>query len=154
MRQAGIAFAHQLHPGFAVDVCKRLGAAEFQQAGRDIDGERLLLDHFAVGQPGVAHKQRNAQARLVRGAFIHHAVFAFEQAVVAHEDDDGVVELLGLLEVGEQPADAVVDAQDRAPVAVDHVLEILHGLGAVVGEFFAPLEERAVDAVPGVEALS
>jgi len=69
------------------------------------------------------------------------------------KDDDGVVELLGFFEPCTHACDAVVHAQNRAPVAVDHVLEVLDGFGTIIGEVFAPLEQRAVDAMLGVEAL-
>ncbi len=52
------------------------------------------------------------------------------------------------LEPRTQAADAVVDAQDRAPVGVDHVREVPHRLRTIVGKLLAPLEQRAVDAVP------
>ena len=63
-------------------------------------GEHLLLRstlRLAV-KPGIAHDERNADARLVHRALVDHAVLAFEQAVVAHEDDDRVVELPGSFE--------------------------------------------------------
>ena len=50
-------------------------------------------------------------------------------------------------------ADAVVHRANRRPVGARHGREVFHGFGAVVGELLAPFEQRAVDAVPGVEAV-
>ena len=51
-----------------------------------------------AGRPGPRATMRDADARLVHRALVHHAVLAFEQAVVAHEDDERVVELAALFQ--------------------------------------------------------
>ena len=135
---------------------QRRRTAQFEQARGEVDGEHLRLDDLRLGgrrEAGIAHDLHDADAGFVGGALVHHAVLAVEDAVVAHEDDDGVVQFAALLEQFVEPAHAVVHGEERAPVGAGHGLEILDGLGRVVGELLAPVEERAVDAVPGVEPL-
>ena len=89
----------------------------------------------------------------MHGALVHHSVLAVEQAVVAHVDDDGVVQLATLFKQFIEAAHGVVHGTDGAPVGACHRGEVLHRLGTAVGENFPPLEERAVDAMPGVDAV-
>ncbi len=152
-----VARLDQLHPGLALGLGQRGGVAEFEETGGEVQGEHLLGDglwFFSGGEARVPDDERDADAGVMHGALVHHAVLAIEQAVVTHEDDHGVVELTALFQLPCERADAVVHAQDDAPIAVDHILEVFHTLGLVIGELFAPLEERAVDAVPGVEAVA
>ena len=81
-------------------------------------------------------------------------VVAQEIAMVGGEDDERVVVLAGGFQVGDEAADAVVDAEHGAPVGADHFFEIGDGLGARIGKLFTPVEERAVDAVPRPQPLA
>ncbi len=145
---------HERHPGPAVDAGDWRRTGELEQARRHVHGQHLLRDDAGRGrQPRVAHRQRNPDARLVHRPLVDHAVLPLEQAVVTDEDDDGVVQLPAFLEPGAQAADAVVDAEDRAPVSVDHVREVRDCLRAIVGKLLSPLEERAVDAMPRPQAI-
>ena len=141
-------------PRAALDSGERGRAAEVKEARGEVHGEDLTVDDAAGGETGAADDEGDADARLVHGAFVDHAVLAFEETVVAHEDDDGVGVLAGGFEVGDEAADAVVDAEHGAPVGADHGLEIDDGLGAGIGKCFTPFEERTVNAVPGGEALA
>lgn len=105
------------------------------------------------GEFGVAHDEGDADGGFVGGTFIDHAVFAVEEAVIAGEDEQSIVELAGLLEGVIDAADGVIDGEDGAPVGAGHVFEGGHAGGGGIGEVFAPIEEGAVDAVPGLEAL-
>ena len=139
-----------------MEVRERRGSAEFEEARGHVHGENLLLDDLGFvrrREAGEAHEQRDADAGFVHGALVHHAVLAVEQAVVAHVDDDGVVQLAALLEQFVEAAHRVIHGTDGAPVGARHVREVLHRLGAAIGENFPPLEERAVDAVPRADAV-
>ena len=152
-----VALLHQLFPRPPVDAGERGRAGEFEQARGDVDGEHLLFDDFRGGdgrQAGETHDLHDADAGLMRGALVHHAVLAVEDAVVAHENDDGVVQFAARAEPFVEAAHAVIDRENRAPIGARHRFEVLHCGGRVVGKFLPPIEERPVDAVPGVEPLA
>ncbi len=73
-------------------------------------------------------------------SFIYHSVFAVEQSVIAHKDEDGVVKLPELFEGGVEGADAIVYGEDCSPVGAGHSGKIFYAFGGGVGEVFAPFK--------------
>src|SRR5678816_545437 len=124
----------------AIDVFERLRATKFEQTRCDVDRQNLLRHHFSLGQSWVTYQQWDADAGLMRRALVNHAVLTLEQAIITHEYDDCIVELLRFFEISEQAADAVIHTENRAPVTMDHVLEIFHCLGTIVRKLFAPIK--------------
>ena len=96
---------------------ERRSAAEVEHARRHVLREDLFRDHRTGRQARPPGDERDADAGLVHGALVDHAVLALEEAVVAHEDDDCVLELAGGLEEGDEAADAVVNEAIKRPAA-------------------------------------
>ena len=102
----------------------------------------LLDDPRLLDQRRIAHKQRHPDRLLPHGALVDRSVFAQQEAVVAGENDQRLVELAAPLERVVDPADRVVHREDRRMVVADELAEVLQPV------------EVAVDAVPGLDALA
>ena len=70
----------------------------------------------AAKRPGAETTQRHPGRALEEAHLVPEAALPLHVAVVAGEDHDGVVELAGLAQHLDQPADLVVDVGDRAVV--------------------------------------
>ena len=139
-----------------MDVCQRLGSGGVEESGGHVGGQHLLrdADRACLGRPlGIANQHRHADARLVGGPLVDHAVLPFEQAVVSEKHKHRVVEFARFFEPVEQSAHAVIDGENCAPVGPHHAGEVDNPAGLVVGEVFPPVEDRPVDAMPGGEPL-
>src|SRR6266404_7773167 len=125
---AGGVTLSELLPRGAVGLLQRGDAADVENGGSEVEGEDLLVDNARsttlTRRPAAGtlsrrerepNHERHTNARLVHGALIDHAVLAVQQAVVGCEDEQRVVELAQIFQRAVEPADAVVDGEDRAP---------------------------------------
>src|ERR1035437_3706411 len=140
--------------GAALDAGVDGEAGEFEEGGGKIGefgegGGSLAGGGGEAG--GVGDDERDVDGGGVEvGAFEVDAVVAEHFAVVGHEDDDGVVELVGLLEGVDHATDLDVDEVAHGPVggADEAVLGGGHGGGvhaaAVVDRLVHGLELRFV----------
>ncbi len=93
--------------GFALDLRWNGSSGEVEEGGGDVDvGDEGGDFGSGLEELGIAHQEGDTDGFVKGPAFVAEAVFAPELAVVGGEDEDGVVELVGLLERGEDFADA------------------------------------------------
>ena len=156
--------ARKLADGIVFDYCGRIfegrdEAFALQSFGRGDAGEfaegGIDVDEFAHGLclGGVVCRGRNNQRRFgglfVVGVFAPPAVIAEMPAVVAPQDDDGVVGRAALVERVEQAADLRVGVGDAGVVGVDE-------LGVAVGRqgAFGRNAGIAAQLAPGVAGVA
>jgi hypothetical protein len=78
-----------------LNVCRHWQTRCPEKRGSDVEVQHECIRRDAAfDEPGIAHEQRNTQRLLIRAVFATQTVLAPEIAVVAGEDDEGVVELL------------------------------------------------------------
>ncbi len=98
-------------------------AAEFEHRGRPVHGQAVLLAHAARGNAsGPVCDPRHADAAFGQVHLAAHqrpVVAETLTAVVAGEDDQGVVQLPGFLQSVHHPTNALVHVVDHAVVGVD-----------------------------------
>jgi len=93
-------------------------AGGIEAGGGDVDVGDDLVEFFAAAEElGALQEQGDAHRFLVGGAFVDEAVFAEGEAVVAHIDDEGGIELVFGLEPGHDAAEGVVDGAEGFGVA-------------------------------------
>ena len=118
-------------------------ACQVEDRGRQIDVEHHLVHDLRIADRlRIANEHRDADALLPRRALVDRGVLAQQEAVVAGEDDDRVVELSLRAKRLDDLAERVVDRGDRRVIRPDE--------GAVV----VRLVEWAVDAVPGLHSTT
>ena len=103
--------------GFSADEGGGLDAGEVEQGGEEVDagaGEDVRGSGLDAGWVG--DHERDAGGLFVEDSLLVEVVRALAVAVVAGEEDDGVVFQFCFFEVGEDLADEGVDALDEAVV--------------------------------------
>ena len=75
------------------------------------------LDQFRI-----AHHHRNAERLFIGPPFVAQMMFAPEVAVIAGEDEEGIVELFGLFQCFPNLSDALVDCGQTAKLIADQIL--------------------------------
>jgi hypothetical protein len=128
------------------------------QLDRQIDVERQLRQHpTGLDQLGITNQQRDTERFIICCALVAELVLTPEIAVVGGVDEDGAVELAGLLQGLEHLADAVVYGLKRAELIQDlfirrRAFSLLHELSAVTQDALAG--EIVVDAGSAGNLLS
>ena len=120
--------AHQRHQAAALHGQVVLDAHQLEQRRGDVLELAVIVVALALGQVALpAQDQRHDQRAVVHAVMIEIAVVIVERlAVVGHEDDDGVLLEVQLLETGEDLLDAAVHVGHRRVVLRDDVI----GIGA------------------------
>jgi len=141
------------------------GSGEVEEGGGDVDVSDQTRDFGAgLDELRVAQEKGDADGFVKRPAFVAEAVLAPEVAVVAREDEDGVVELFRLFESSENLPYSFVDGYDAAELVPDKFvrtaaagLDVLHGglvfevVGGVGGDFYGFGFEKVFVALGGGE---
>ena len=144
----------QRDKGLALDILRDCHTSQLEEGGRKVDILRQLLDGSSSIEPlGEVHQERVVHRLLVHKALVKPPVLAHVEALVAEVEDDGCVPESLLLEVVDDPSDALIDRVDHLGV-VAHValVLVLHPLpfshlavpvvvrhGAVVSEELLPV---------------
>ncbi len=113
-----------------MDLGRDGGSGEIEERRGDVDVGDQGGDFGArLKELGITDEEGDADGLVEGPALIAEAVLAPEVAVIACEDEDGVVELFRLFERGEELADTFVDRDDAAELVPDEfVLTAAAGL--------------------------
>ena len=117
---------HQRHDAGAFEELRRRHAEQLERGRQEVDAADGIGDapprHRVERRP---NQQRHVHRRLVDEEAVRAlAVFAEALAVIAHDDDDGVLGEMVRVEIGEQAADLRIDERDLADVGMAGVARL------------------------------